>query len=89
MSPLTLGDFWVSAVTLALRCRCRVSNTLRSDAHNTEVGGAEHSWHLVGLAADLHTFPSEASRRECLFRAERMFPYVKDEGDHIHVQGAV
>lgn len=52
-AAMTLGQFWVHVTTLVLVFDGRVTSGPRSTQHNAAVGGAEHSYHLIGLAADV------------------------------------
>ena len=85
---MTVGDFWTWCVILAQEAGCRISSTFRSEEHNDEVGGKKGSWHKIGFACDFSNFPDAARRERLLFRAQKLFPFVLDEGDHIHAQGS-
>lgn len=91
-----MPDWWtpyvqsfVQRVTLLGRATggIRVTSFLRTISHNREVGGAESSQHLLGIAADL-VGPPGLSTAELAGYAKRsgFFGYVLDEGDHVHVQ---
>lgn len=58
----------------------RVTSWFRSPWRNVAVGGRRFSMHLLGLALDLApvTAQTEAAAR-------RLFPFVLNEGDHLHV----
>jgi Peptidase M15 len=60
----------------------------RSEKRNTQVGGAGLSWHKYGLAADV-VLDDAGDKAGFIERAKKLFPFVLDEGDHIHVQGMV
>ena len=58
----------------------RVTSWFRSVDRNKAVGGARKSAHLIGWAADI--VPASAANASAL---GRIFPFVLNEGDHIHV----
>lgn len=57
----------------------RVTSWLRSPWHNLAIGGRLFSMHLLGWAVDLApvTPATEAAARQ-------VFPFVLNEGDHLH-----
>ncbi len=79
--------FLAAVVALALLLRLlagtipgvRVTSWLRSPWRNRAVGGRTFSMHLFGWAVDLApvTPGTEAAAR-------RVFPFVLNEGDHLH-----
>jgi len=62
----------------------RISSGYRTPAHNSTIGGAPTSYHLVGGAADLVPV---TGRMDDLAAAANMIHdlYVINEGDHVHV----
>lgn len=84
---MTVGEFWTHCVLLALEAGCVISSDFRTVDQNVGVGGAKYSWHMLGLGVDFTSFPDALSRKRLIYRAQRIFPYMEDEGDHVHVQG--
>lgn len=57
-----------------------ITSWYRSPAKNVSVGGAKRSAHLLGWAADI--VPVNHVVENTL---RRFFPFVLNEGDHIHI----
>lgn len=85
---------WVdqSANQLAQQYGLQVTSTFRDPAHNTSVGGAEHSDHLTGMAADLSGDPSKMATFYAWAKQNegpgKMFSYVEPMSqakNHVHV----
>jgi hypothetical protein len=83
---LSAGEFWERVNLLCLEFRGSVTSGIRSKKRNRSVGGVALSWHLRGLAADVVLDRAE-DKDDCLHIAQKLFPFVLDEGDHIHLQG--
>lgn len=80
---------WVLAIILGLAVLlrilagmipgARVTSWWRSPWHNLKVGGRWFSMHLLAWAVDLVPATPEVEAR-----ARRLFPFVLNEGDHLH-----
>ncbi len=57
----------------------------RSASHNSSVGGAPRSQHLLGLAVDL-VYRSSSAKAAARAQMEEWGLHTIDEGDHLHVQ---
>lgn len=59
-------------------------NFYRSRAHNTRVGGAANSQHLIATAFDVVLPKAQRARAVQALKAQGLI--AVDEGDHIHIQ---
>ncbi len=58
----------------------RVTSWFRSPSKNKSIGGATSSWHMIGWGLDI--VPVTGNMEVAL---RNRFPYVLNEGDHLHV----
>lgn len=65
-----------------------VSSWIRSPKHNKQVGGHKYSKHMVALAVDVILDDPMTDLKGFIRDIELMGYIFKNEGDHIHVQGA-
>ena len=79
-----LFSFLLVAITLRLLILlvpgARVTSWFRSPLHNAAVGGKPLSWHLLGWGIDVVPV-----RKDIEDAARRIFPFVYNEGDHLHI----
>jgi peptidase M15-like protein len=64
----------------------RVTSTIRSVAHNREVGGVSNSWHLSGRAIDIARRPGVTHAMIAAAFRNAGYDLIEslDEGDHSH-----
>lgn len=74
--------------------KCQVTSEYRTKTHNTEVGGAENSAHVHGLAVDFILVYPQNNQPVPAIQAKKIFEefvlpnwpgYALWEGDHIHL----
>lgn len=82
---MTAGEFWDKIDYLCLNYGGSITSGRRTARHNKAVGGADHSHHVYGFAADIVL--------DDMITVEPFWHAVKAvglhflvEGDHIHVQ---
>lgn len=61
-----------------------IASGYRCQKKNKKVGGAKHSQHMNGLAADL-VVPGVSMRTVAMAARKVGFSFVLNEGDHVHV----
>lgn len=86
---MLLGEFWEKAVLLCKEFDGSMTSGVRSEKRNAQVGGAGLSWHVTGLACDVVL--DDPAKKAAFIQRGKMygFPYILDEGDHVHLQGEV
>ena len=86
---MLLAEFWEKAVLLCKEFDGSMTSGVRSEKRNAQVGGAGLSWHVAGLACDV-VLDDWGRKAAFIQRAKAYgFPFILDEGDHLHVQGEI
>jgi hypothetical protein len=84
---MTIGDFCGTIAPLIFESGGSVSSWIRSKKFNDSLAGSvQESWHLVGLAVDVHSFRDAMSKSLFMRRCRRKHFDVVDEGTHVHVE---
>ena len=84
---MLIAEFWEKAVLICKEFDGSMTSGVRSKQRNASVGGAGLSWHVAGLACDV-VLDDPGRKGDFIQRAKAYdFPFILDEGDHIHLQG--
>lgn len=82
---MTYVEFCIAIAQLAAMSRFRVTSWWRDPVSNTQVGGVEDSWHMLGMACDVKPVTVLDSERIKKF-APRIGLEVIDETTHLHIE---